>query len=51
MEKVWKMPIIPIISVSKLSHLEEAIAASEASLSSEDLKYMDEISQGIKFGA
>jgi len=51
MEKVWKIPIIPIISVSKLSHLEEAIAASEVNLSNEDLIYMEEITQGINFGS
>ncbi|RLG45768.1 MAG: hypothetical protein DRN92_06460 [Thermoproteota archaeon] len=50
MEKVLGMPIIPIISVSKLSHLEEAIAASEIDLSSEDLRYLDEISKNVKFG-
>ncbi len=50
MEKVLGIPIIPIISVSKLSHLEEAIAASEIDLNSEDLRYLDEISKNVKFG-
>jgi len=51
MEKVLGIPIIPIISVSKLSHLEEAIAASEIDLRSDDLKHLEEISRDVKFGS
>ncbi len=48
MEKILEIPIIPIVSVSRLSHLEEAISASEINLSSDDLKYLDEISKNVK---
>lgn len=51
MEKVWNVPIIPIISVSKLSQLEEAISAVDIELSSDDLKYLDELSKKARFGA
>ncbi|HDD69182.1 MAG TPA: aldo/keto reductase [Candidatus Korarchaeota archaeon] len=50
MKKVWEMPIIPIISVSRLSHLEEAIAASEVELNRSDLDYLDEISGKARLG-
>lgn len=45
MERELGVTIVPIISVSKLSHLQEAIDAIEVNLSHDDLKYLDEISR------
>ena len=47
MEKRLGVTIVPIISVSRLSHLQEAIEAVEVKLSHDDLKYLDEISRDV----
>ena len=48
MERRWKVPIIPIVSVSRLSHLEEALAAADVQLNDDDLKYLDKLSTKAK---
>jgi len=50
MEKIWGIPIIPIISVSKLQHLEEAVEAVDIKLSEDELKHLHEISSKATFG-
>lgn len=47
-DKVWGVPIIPIVGVSKLRHLEEAIEAAEVKLSRDDMKALDELVKGAK---
>ena len=42
-EKVWKIPIIPIVGVSRLEHMVEAVEASEINLTHDVLKVVDEI--------
>ncbi len=46
----YEISIVPIISVSKVVHLEEALGALDIKLGSDDMKYLDEISMSIKFG-
>ncbi|HDD34223.1 MAG TPA: aldo/keto reductase, partial [Thermofilaceae archaeon] len=41
-EKVWGMPIVPIVGVTKLKHLEEAVEASNVSLTHDDIKAVEE---------
>lgn len=43
MSEVHNVPIIPIIGVSKVSHLEEALTATEVNLKDSDLKHLNEI--------
>ena len=43
-EKVWHVPIVPIVGVSKLKHMVEAVEASEVNLTRDVLKVIDEIS-------
>jgi len=45
-ERVWGIPIVPIVGVSSLSQLEEAIGAAEVRLSHDDLRALDEIVRG-----
>jgi len=42
-EGVWGVPIIPIVGVSRLQHLEEALEAADVKLTHDDLKALDEI--------
>lgn len=42
-EKIWKLPIVPIIGVTRLQHLEEALEAVDINLSYDLLKAVDEI--------
>lgn len=42
--------IVPIIGVSRVEHLKEALEALNVKLSSDDMKYLDEISRTIRFG-
>ncbi|RLF00052.1 MAG: aldo/keto reductase [Thermoprotei archaeon] len=42
-ERVWGVPIIPIVGVSRLQHLEEALEAADVKLTHDDLKALDEI--------
>jgi len=41
-EKVWGLPIIPIVGATRLQHLEEAVGALSVNLSHDDLKALDE---------
>lgn len=45
-EKVWKIPIVPIIGVTKLQHLEEALTAVDVNLPHDALKAIDEVTRG-----
>ena len=47
-ERVWGVPIVPIVGVSRLRHLEEAIEAADVKLSHDDLKALDELVSGAK---
>jgi len=47
MSEIHNVPIIPIIGVSKINHLEEALVATEINLKDNDLKYLNEISLKI----
>ncbi|MEM1508542.1 MAG: aldo/keto reductase [Thermofilaceae archaeon] len=46
-EKIWKLPIVPIIGVTRLQHLEEALEATEVNLSYDLLKAIDEITHRL----
>jgi len=44
------VPLIPIIGVSRLSQLEEALGALEVRLSGDDMKFLDELYKEFKLG-